>query len=180
MSEEGPNQYGYIVRLDKPKNDSKGTHGWQVRLPTGTPRKYTSKLFSDNIYGSKGKALVAAEEYLEELRAKHPYISQRPEIFFRKKATARNTSGRNGVYRTYAYFTRDKDKKIRHYYWGAFCPLGPNGQRNKWSKRFYIETHGEEEAKRRAIEFREMWEEAAEQGKEAVKRFFAAHHDGWL
>ena len=56
---------GHIVRIDKPKDDPRhGTHGWQVRV--GGKRGYHSRLFSDNTYGSKGKALVAAEEYLAE------------------------------------------------------------------------------------------------------------------
>ncbi len=65
---------GSIVRLDRPKDDpSKGTHGWQVRAPTGFPRKYHSKLFSDNKHGGNQPALEAAQAYLKEYREKNPY-----------------------------------------------------------------------------------------------------------
>jgi len=37
-----------------------------------------------------------------------------------------------------------------------------------------------EEAKRRAIEFRLMWEDAARQGVKAVMTFFEAYEEGWL
>ena len=50
---------GHIVRCEGRK-----TMGWQVRIPTGQPRKYTSKLFSDSTFGGKKKALAAAETYL--------------------------------------------------------------------------------------------------------------------
>lgn len=45
--------------------DSNSTHGWFVR---GYKNKTTySKLFSDKKYGGKGKALIAAREFREEL-----------------------------------------------------------------------------------------------------------------
>lgn len=45
--------------------DSNSTHGWFVR---GYKNKKTySKLFSDKKYGGKGKALIAAREFKEEL-----------------------------------------------------------------------------------------------------------------
>jgi len=170
---------GHIVRIDHPKNSSKGTHGWQVRV--GGKRGYHSKLFSDNVYGSKGKALVAAEEYLEEFVKAHPELEpQKNNWPFWTSETqdvrSNNTSGINGVHKTYTYHGWDKKKKHKAWYWAAFCPIGPEGQRNKWMKRFYIDSHGEEEAKRRAIEFRKMWEEAAKQGEEALEEFFEREH----
>ncbi|MBN1218651.1 MAG: hypothetical protein JXM69_06975 [Anaerolineae bacterium] len=170
---------GSIIRLDKPKHDfNHGTHGWQVRLPIGIPNKYHSKLFSDNIYGSKGQALVAAEEYLAEQLEKYPerYKSARPEnIPFMSKPPSNNKSGRTGVYRSHSYHGKTGKKQE---FWAAFCPVGPFGYR--WTKRFYIVTHGEEEARALATEVRELWEEAAAQGPEAIQRFFDEYYDGWL
>jgi hypothetical protein len=47
----------------------------------------------------------------------------------------------------------------------------------KRAEKFFIDEYGEAEAKRRAIEFREMWEEAAEQGVDAVMEFFEAYKE---
>ncbi len=164
---------GSIVRIDQPKDDSdKGTHGWQVRASTDTPKKYHSKLFSDSKHGGDQSALEAAQAYLKEYRAKNPYI---PRHGFRSGTQANNTSGVIGVYRTYHYYRHD-EKKIPRYYWEAFCPIGPDGQRNRWGKRFYVHTHGEEKAKELAIEFRKNWEEAAREGEEALKEFFVKYH----
>ncbi len=69
---------GSIIRIDQPKdNSSKGTHGWQVRSPTGSPKKYHSKLFSDNKLGGKQQALEAAQAYLKEYQEKNPYKARR-------------------------------------------------------------------------------------------------------
>ncbi len=177
---KGKRGMGSIVRIDQPKADlEKGTHGWQVRVPSGEPKKYHSKLFSDSKYDSKDESLVAAEEYLVDYREKNPIVLRRRRdgLHYRKKLQVNNTSGKTGVYRTYHYFSWDKARK-RRFYWEAFCPIGPDGQRNRWGKRFYVDTYGEDEAKRRAIEFREMWEVAATAGEEALKQFFAEHHDG--
>lgn len=170
---------GHIVRIDKPKdNPNKGTHGWQVRV--GGKRGYHSKLFSDNPHGGREKALVAAQEYLEAYLKAHPDIATRAALPFRypnsNKVQANNKSGVNGVHKTYAYHGWDKKKKHKAWYWAAFCPIGPEGQRNKWMKRFYIDTYGDREAKRLAIEFRQMWEEAVQAGEEALKEFFEREH----
>jgi len=173
---------GSIIRIDDPKDDVKhGTHGWQVRVPTGEPRKYHSKLFSDGVHGTKGKALVAAEEYLDTYLKEHPEIyeivSRQSNVpYHRGRLLASNSSGVTGVYRTYGVPGWDKSKTHKQYYWAAFCPKGPEGQK-RWYKRFYVETHGEQEARRLAIEFRQMWEEAVEQGGEALEHFFEEHHE---
>ena len=174
-------EYGYIVRIDQPKHTlSKGTHGWQVRFPTGEPRKYHSKLFSDNIFGSKEEALEEAETYLEECRETLEYSPPESDhpcpryALLKGKLQANNSSGRTGVFRTHAFHGQTGKKQE---YWGAFCPLGPDGQRNKWTKRFYVNSHGEDEARRLAIEFRNMWEDAADNGEEAIKQFFEEYHE---
>ena len=163
---------GYIVRIDKPKNSAKGTHGWQVRIHTGEAKKYYSKLFSDHQYGSRGKALVAAEEYLTAYVEKHPELPSAPSHvpYHKGKLSIRNKSGVTGVCRTHDLSRKGE----RIYYWGAFVPIGPYGR--KTVKKFYIGVHGEEEAKRLAIEFRQMGEEAVDEGESALKEFFEREH----
>ncbi|MFQ5613639.1 MAG: hypothetical protein ACE5H9_16060 [Anaerolineae bacterium] len=175
----------HIVRIDQPKNDpTKGTHGWQVRV--GGDRGYHSKLFSDNRYGSKGKALVAAEEYLAEYLEAHPEEDRRgqgvyPHGFHEGKLHSHNKSGVTGVYRTHEYGRWDTKKERKRYYWGAFYTIDSRGRRHvRRHEKFYVDELGEEGAKQRAIEFRKMWEEAAREGEEAVVRFFEAYREGWL
>lgn len=167
---------GCIVRIDKPKNSTKGTHGWQVRA--GGKRGYHSKLFSDNVYGSKGKALVAAEEYLEQYLEEHPEARPGPkpanQPFYRgKQLMGHNTSGITGVYYTEYAHRWDKERLVG--YWCAFIPGGPAGQK-RWHKKFNVERYGEKEAKRLAIEFRKEWEKAVFEGEEAVENFFEEYH----
>jgi len=57
--------------------------------------------------------------------------------------------------------------------------IGPDGR--GYMKRFSVtEERDEEEAFRLAVEFRQMWEEAALQGKEAIQRFFTDYESGFL
>lgn len=174
---ENQQKIGSIIRIDiTDKPNRVGTHGWQVRVPTGTPRKYYSKLFSDSLYGSKGKALLAAEEHLQEYLQDHPEIIELIEPGpYRQTPPAHNTSGRVGVYRSHSYHGRTGKKQE---FWGAFCPVGPDG--NHWTRRFYIVTHGEDGARRLATELREMWEEAADEGPEAIRCFFDDYLDDYL
>jgi len=171
-----------IIRLDKPKLSKKGTHGWQVRI--GPHKGYHSKLFSDNVYGSKGKALIAAEEYLKDYLEKYPEADKKqwPHGFHEsEKLYASNTSGRTGVFRTHEYARWGKKKETKIYYWGAFYSIDRHGNRKvRRHHKFYIHQLGEAEARRQAMEFRGMWEEAAKQGVEAVKRFFAEYDAGWF
>jgi hypothetical protein len=92
-----------------------------------------------------------------------------------KEPSERNKSGRVGVFRSHSYHGKTKRKQE---FWAVFCPLGPFGKH--WTKRYYIVTYGEEEARRLATEFREMWEEAAEKGTEAVEEFFEIYYDAPL
>jgi hypothetical protein len=166
-----------IIRIDNPKDATKGTHGWQVRVPTGQPRKYHSKLFSDGVYGSRGKALVAAEAYLEQYLAENPEAAQRQhpanKPYHKEKLMKNNQSGVTGVYYTEHPHRWDKDRPVG--YWCAFIPGGPDGQR-RWHKEFNVERYGEETARDLAIEFRQEWEKAVEQGKQAIAEFFEEYH----
>jgi len=77
--------------------DSNSTHGWFVR---GYKNKKTySKLFSDKKYGGKGKSLIAAREFKEELILKLEKI--RPVKRLRRivSSDSRNKTGILGVCR---------------------------------------------------------------------------------
>jgi hypothetical protein len=163
----------YIVRIDKPKNDlTRGTHGWQVRGPG--KRGYHSRLFSDRKHGGREEARSAAEAYRQEVEKLYPSSSHSPP--YKDKPQPNNTSGVLGVYRSHQYHGETGEKQE---YWVAFCPVGPSGRR--YSKKFYIsDEQDDEEAFRLAVELRQMWEEAADQGKEAIRRFWYEVESGWL
>ncbi len=165
-----------IIRIDKAKSKKGGnTHGWQVRLPTGEARKYKSKLFSDGVHGSKGKALVAAEEYLEAYLKEHPEQDKLSNPPYSKVLQERNKSGKTGVYRSHDKNQKKAGEGPKRYFWGAFIPTGPYGTR--FTKSFYIDEYGsEEEAMAHAIDFRKLWEEAVNTSEEAVREFFQRYH----
>jgi hypothetical protein len=175
----------HIVRIDKDNSKTGGnTHGWQVRIGHDTHTGYHSKLFSDGKHdGDQEKALAAAKEYLAEYLEKHPEYqeSRKDEIYaygFRAngKLIASNTSGRTGVFRSREHYRHDKSKY--RYYWAASYTIDRFGKKNiNRTEKFFVDEYGDAEAKRLAIEFREMWEEAAEQGVEAVIEFFAAYKE---
>lgn len=158
----------HIVRIDGTKSK-----GWQVRGPG--KRGYTSKMFSDGKYGGREKALELAKGYKKELDKLEP-PARRPEVPpYRDKPLATNVSGIVGVYRSHSYHKTG----LKQEYWAAFCSIGPDGGR--YTKRFYInDERDEEEAFRLAVEFRQMWEEAVDQGEAAIQRFFAEYESGWL
>lgn len=158
----------HIVRIDH-----NHVHGWQVRGPG--KRNYPSKLFSDQKYGGRDQALKLAQAYKEKLAQEFPPL--KPDVPpYRDKPLANNVSGVNGVHRTYHYHGQTGQKQE---YWAAFCPIGPDG--NRYMKKFYInDERDEEEAFRLAVEFRQMWEEACQQGEKAIKQFFESYNDGWL
>ncbi len=170
----------HIVRIDQPKDDPKrGTHGWQIRA--GRKKSYHSKLFSDSIFGSKDKALVEAQKYLEAYLKEYPDLANVPNSPFRENGlTTRNTSGVNGVFRTHDYARWDAKKERKQYYWGAFYTIDRYGNKKHRHEKFYVHEWGETEAKRRAIEFRKLWEEAAKEGVDAVKKLFETYRDGFL
>ncbi len=171
----------YLVRLDK-----ENTHGWQARIPSGHPRKYYSKLFSDSKYGPEAKR--AAYEYMTEYLQEYPELTKfskhnlnlYPNGFEERECLrSNNTSGTTGVFRSYEYTGPKKKRKL--FYWCASCSIDRHGRSGKRAtKKFYIDTHGENEAKSMAIEFRKMWEEAAQKGKVAVIEFFEDYDTGLL
>ena len=162
-----------IIRLDKPKNSSHGTHGWQVR--GRGKRGYHSKLFSDGQYGRSEPALAAAKAYLQSYVENHPAERDNShQPYHQGKRFSNNKSGVTGVYYTQYAHRWDKERLVD--YWCASLSRGPAGQK-PWHKKFNIERYGYREAKRLAIEFRREWEKAVKQGSEkALEEFFEEYH----
>lgn len=153
----------HIVRIDKGGPNGNGaTHGWQVRV--GPARGYHSKLFSDNVWGSQGKALVAAEEYLDEYLKEHPELASKEPPPYHSKASQRNTSGTVGVVRSHEYLD---SSEISHY-WAATFPINAYG--NHDSRVFRISIYGEEGAELLATAYRKAWEIACDAGE--LDKFF--------
>ena len=107
----------------------------------------TEKFFSDNKFGGKRAALVAAKEFrdqLEESSRKYSVkeLSQRPSV--------RNKSGVVGV-RLHEQIDLRGDFEYHYWYWIAQW-TDRLGRRK--TKSFSVHTHGDEEAFRLAVEAR--------------------------
>jgi hypothetical protein len=163
----------FICRIDK-----RNTHGWQVR--GNGHRGYHSKLFSDGKHGGREKALAVARTYLAEMVAQLGPTGARnkpyPHRFHEGPPLSHNKSGVTGVCRSHTYHGQTGQLQE---YWVAYVSIGPYG--TPYSKRFYInDSREDEEAFRLAVEYRKMWEEAARQGPQAIRRFFADYESGYL
>jgi hypothetical protein len=174
-----------IIRIDKDKSKTGGnTHGWQVRAGKNMKMGYHSRLFSDGKYGGSDKALAEAEKYLQKYLQEHPEYNIKTTRFkwqhgFNENGTlhSQNKSGRNGVYRSRTNLRNDKSKY--RYFWGASYTIDRFGKTKVIrTEKFFIDEYGEKEAKRLAVEFREMWEAVALEGVEAVKEFLNAYREG--
>ena len=123
------------------------THAWRVKLVRRG--KIYFKSFPDKRFGGKGKALIQAKTFRDELLEKFPPISRRE---FCTRLRRNNRSGISGVYR-YAKPYRLKDGKlVKNWYWEATWPDG-KGQQSHIN--FSVNEYGETKAKRLAIEARE-------------------------
>ncbi|MCG3208604.1 MAG: hypothetical protein FOGNACKC_02215 [Anaerolineae bacterium] len=163
----------HISRIDKPQPRNGGaTHGWQVRV--GPKRGYHSALFSDSVFGGCEQARRAAEEYLEQYLTERPKLADaitknRERPYHTGKLDRRNKSGVTGVARR---FKRWKGGGGR--YWTAtFKNLAGRPASKSWR----IEVLGEQEARELAIEFRRGWEQAVDQGRDALEKFFNQWED---
>ncbi len=81
--------------------DSGHTHGWYVRVYANRT-VFTSKLFSDRLYGGKGKALENAIKFRDhnQMVASVKYPPQRTRLKYRETPPADNKSGIVGVHFT--------------------------------------------------------------------------------
>ncbi len=125
--------------------DSNGTHGWYVRVYKNG--KTYSKLYSDNKYKGKERALKFARKAREMAMETMSSIPDKPVRRF-VTSDKRNKSGVLGVSKT--------KKKLRsgnvvHYYQVTWSPKPGKLKNKQWSTLKY----GEEEAFRLAVEFRD-------------------------
>lgn len=125
--------------------DSKGTHGWYVRVYKNG--KTYSKLYSDSKYNGKERALKFAQK-ARELALET--INKIPDKPIRRLVTRdkRNKSGIVGVSKTQKTL---KSGKINHYYQVTWSPSPGKIKNRQWSVRKY----GEERAFELARNFRD-------------------------
>ncbi len=152
----------------RPKNmkgisriDSKGTHGWYVRVYKNG--KTYSKLYSDSKYNGKERALKFAQK-ARELALET--ISKIPDKPIRRFVTRdkRNKSGVVGVSKTKKTL---KSGKVNEYYQVTWSPEPGKIKNRQWS----IEKYGEERAFELAKTFRDevMTKVYGERYKEYLK-----------
>jgi hypothetical protein len=125
--------------------DAKGTHGWYVRIYKNG--KTYSKLYSDNKYGGKDRALNFAKKARQIAL---DTLKSIPDDESRRLVThdKRNKSGIIGVSRT----TKTNADGIKsEYFQVTWSPEKGKIKNRQWS----VKKYGEEEAFRRAKEFRE-------------------------
>jgi hypothetical protein len=133
--------------------DSKNTHGWYVRIYADSG-VFTSKLFSDRLYGSKDNALknaIAFRDHNQMVadihKAQSPRKARKP--YFERPAK-NNTSGIVGVNEVK---TTMKGREV-HYFQSTWSEDG-----KPRSKKFYVNsTRTFDEAKKMAVEYRKMKE----------------------
>ena len=125
--------------------DRETTGGYLVRL---TRRgKLHSQYFRDSEYGSKRKALTAAQDYRDEMEGSLKGFTAKQ---LSKKVRANNTSGTPGVRRVEEQDPRWPSEPKYAYYVAQWSP--EKGVRK--TKRFSIEKYGEKKALQLAIKAR--------------------------
>jgi len=126
--------------------DTRDTHGWYVRIYKNG--KTYSKLYSDNKYGGKERALLVAQkarvialEALKEL----PREPKRRLV----RTDRRNKSGIIGVSKTTKI---NKNGTTSDYFQVTWSPEPGKVKNRQWS----VKKYGEEEGGRRAVEYRQQ------------------------
>lgn len=135
-----------ISRIDFKNDAGEVTHGgWEVRFHRRG--KKIEKFFSDNIFGSKTKALAQARVYRDEIESKLPKLNVHE---LSRTPSKRNQSGIVGVRRHEQTDVRG-DWGYTYSFWVAQW-TDENGKRR--TRSFSINHYGEEEALRLAIKAR--------------------------
>ncbi len=138
--------------------DSKGTHGWFVRIYM-RHRQVVSKLFSDNKWGGKDQALKKAihfrdsydiPEHLQPIRLSRRYLIDPPR---------NNKTGVVGVCKTFERGSGGKGKKLPCF--GVSWVPQPGRPKNK--KFFISHYNSEDEAFQAAVQFRKEKEAEIDQ-----------------
>ena len=175
-----------IVRIDKgDKKGSGATHGWQVRgratrKGRGKRASYKSRMFSDNVYGGRDEALAAAEKFYENIKNDpewFPPVRTAEQPPYHYKLSRANKSGVNGVHRVKERVEK-RSGRTKPAYWVATFADPRKGRQGH--KGFSVNEYGEAEARRLAVEFRQMWEKAADGGDKAIVEFLEDYEGGRL
>lgn len=133
--------YG-ITRVD---HERSRTHAWRVTIQR--QGKIHVGHFSDGVYGSRQKALVAARKYRDDLLSKFPPLSRKQYCSILRR---NNRSGLAGV-SFHAEVIETDHGPVERRFWIARLPLQP--WRTKLVK-FSVAKYGAEEAFRRAVKAR--------------------------
>lgn len=129
--------------------DSGHTHGWYVRV-YANKTVFTSKLFSDRIYGGKQKALDNAIKFRDhnQMVATLKYPPSKTKIKYRETPPADNKSGVVGV-----HFTNKLERGKRVPTWVAtWVEDGKNRSKAFYQRKFRTI----DEAFEQAVEFRKQ------------------------
>jgi len=127
--------------------DSKGTHGWYVRVYHDG--KTHSKLYSDSKYGGKERALKFAKKAHqmaeERLKGKYKLKKKKPNLVVNTKGS---NTGVVGVYRTERTYKSGNTYEYFKIYWR---PRPGKVKSKEWS----IQKYGEKEAFHLACSYRD-------------------------
>lgn len=130
-----------ITRIDYDKG-ANSTHGWQVRIQRN--KMAHSRLFSDNVYGSKQKSLEAAREHRDEYMRENPPMTRLELAQIEKKS---NKSGVVGVSKV-KHVDQRNTKKYVYWYWQAYWTPATGRHR---CVRYSINRYGDETAYQMAV-----------------------------
>lgn len=134
-----------IRRMDDP---SRSTHAWLVQVQR---HKHAAiKMFSDNVWGGKRKALAAARQWRDEHT--QPRGEYQHELWRRNILRRNNSSGLVGIAR-YERKPLPSGKPSHGAFWLAFW-VDEHGISRK--RKFSVRRWGEHRAKQMAIEVREQ------------------------
>ncbi len=129
----------YITRMDHGN-----THGWWVRVYKDS-KPVESKLFSDGVYGSKGKAKKQAQEHRDKVVKKHKIVPVHLRKTREHSVDRRSTSGMVGV----TLSVTDKSGSLRVHWSARFMEKGK--QKNV---SFSVRKYGYDGAFRKALKVR--------------------------
>ena len=133
------------IRIRRFDDEAKRTYGYLVQVQRNY--RITTKFFSDGVYGSKPKALLAAASFRDQLLAEAHYEYQ---IWRRSIPRRNNRSGITGVGR-YDTIT-GRRRRRRDIFWLAYW-VNEDGSSGR--RKFSVLAHGESKAKQLAIAERE-------------------------
>jgi hypothetical protein len=119
--------------------------GWYVRIYYGGDKEHR-KFFSDSLHGGSQKGHAAAIAYRDKILAENPPPKKLP---FRIKPMPKNTTGYNGISKT---FRRSGNRKIKYDVYGVFYAPEPGKVKTKY---FYFHHYPNQlAALNAAIDFR--------------------------